>query len=144
MEKKKVFRFRTNADVNELQGVLDFVNECMQNTDCPPKTMMHINVAVEEIFINIANYAYSDKMGEVFIEVEIANETKTIIITFIDSGIKFNPLAKPEPDVTLSAKERQIGGLGIFMTKKFMDEVSYEYRDNQNVFTMKKIYKTAF
>ena len=83
MEEKKVFRFRTNADVNELQGVLDFVNECMQNTDCPPKTMMHINVAVEEIFINIANYAYSDKMGEVFIEVEIANETKTIIITLL-------------------------------------------------------------
>ena len=100
--------------------------------------MMQINVSVEEIFVNIAHYAYSDKIGEAVIEVEIDDEPKTITITFIDSGVKYDPLAKPDPDVTLSAKDRKIGGLGIFMTKKFMDELSYEYRDGQNVFSMKK------
>ena len=79
--------------------------------------MMQINIAVEEIFVNIAHYAYSDKTGEAVIEVEIDDEPKTVTITFIDSGIKYDPLANPDPDVTLSAKDRKIGGLGIFMTK---------------------------
>ncbi len=138
MAEKKMFRFRVNADVNELQRVLNFVEGCFQGIDCSPKAMMRISVAVEEIFVNIAHYAYSDKMGEAVIEVEINFEPKTVTITFIDSGVKYNPLANPDPDLTLSAKDRKIGGLGIFMAKKFMDELSYEYRDGQNVFAMKK------
>lgn len=138
MAEKKMFRFRVNADVNELQRVLNFVEGCVQGIDCSPKAMMRISVAVEEIFVNIAHYAYSDKMGEAVIEVEINFEPKTVTITFIDSGVKYNPLANPDPDLTLSAKDRKIGGLGIFMAKKFMDELSYEYRDGQNVFAMKK------
>ena len=138
MAEKKLFRFRVNADVNELQCLLGFVEECIGTTDCPPKAMMQINVAVEEIFVNIAHYAYSGKIGEAVIEVEIDDEPKTVTITFIDRGVKYDPLAKPDPDVTLSAMDRQIGGLGIFMTKKFMDKLSYEYRDGQNVFAMKK------
>ncbi len=138
MAEKKMFRFRVNADVNELQRVLNFVEGCVQGIDCSPKAMMRISVAVEEIFVNIAHYAYSDKMGEAVIEVEINFEPKTVTITFIDSGVKYNPLANPDPDLSLSAKDRKIGGLGIFMAKKFMDELSYEYRDGQNVFAMKK------
>ena len=138
MAEKKIFRFKVNADVNELQRVLDFVEECIGTMDCPPKAMMQINVSVEEIFVNIAHYAYSDKTGDAVIEVEITDEPKAAAITFIDSGVKYDPLAKPDPDVTLSAMDRQIGGLGIFMTKKFMDKLSYEYRDGQNVFAMKK------
>ncbi len=138
MAEKKLFRLTVNADVNELQHVLGFVEECIGTIDCPPKAMMQINIAVEEIFVNIAHYAYSDKTGETVIEVEIADEPKAVTITFIDNGVKYDPLAKPDPDVTLSAKERQIGGLGIFMAKKFMDDLSYEYRDGQNVFAMKK------
>lgn len=138
MADKKLFRFKVNADVNELQRVLNFVEGCVQEIDCSPKALMQINVAVEEIFVNIAHYAYSGKIGEAVIEVEIDDEPKTVTITFIDRGVKFDPLAKPDPDVTLSVKDRQIGGLGIFMTKKFMDELSYEYRDGQNVFAMKK------
>ena len=138
MADKKLFRFKVNADVNELQRVLNFVEGCVQEIDCSPKALMQINVAVEEIFVNIAHYAYSGKIGEAVIEVEIDDEPKTVTITFIDRGVKFDPLAKPDPDVTLSVKDRQIGGLGIFMTKKFMDELSYEYRDGQNVKTKKK------
>ncbi len=138
MTDTKLFRFKVNADVNELQRVQGFVEECMQGIDCSSKTMMQINVAVEEIFVNIAHYAYSGEIGKAVIEAEITDDPKAVTITFIDSGVMYNPLAKPDPDVTLSAKERQIGGLGIFMTKKFMDELSYEYRDGQNVFAMKK------
>ena len=138
MADKKLFRFKVNADVNELQRVLNIVEGCVQEIDCSPKALMQINVAVEEIFVNIAHYAYSGKIGEAVIEVEIDDEPKTVTITFIDSGVKYDPLAKPDPDVTLSAMDRQIGGLGIFMTKKFMDKLSYEYRDGQNVFAMKK------
>ena len=138
MTEKKLFRFKVNADVNELQRVLSYVEECIGEMDCPAKSMMQINVAVEEIFVNIAHYAYSGEIGEAVIEVEITDEPKAVTITFIDSGVMYDPLAKPDPDVTLSAKERKIGGLGIFMTKKFMDELSYEYRDGQNVFSMKK------
>ena len=138
MADKKLFRFKVNADVNELQRVLNFVEGCVQEIDCSPKALMQINVAVGEIFVNIAHYAYSGKIGEAVIEVEIDDEPKTVTITFIDSGVKYDPLAKPDPDVTLSAMDRQIGGLGIFMTKKFMDKLSYEYRDGQNVFAMKK------
>ena len=124
--------------MNELQHVPDFVEECIQGLDCPPKTMMQINVSVEEIFVNIAHYDYSGKSGEDVFELEKNFDPKTVTITFIDSGVKNDPLAKPDPNVTLSAKDRKIGGLEIFMTKKFMDELSYEYRDGQNVFAMKK------
>ena len=138
MAEKKLFRFKVNADVNELQSVLDFVERCVQGLGCSPKAMMQINVAVEEVFVNIARYGYSDKTGEVVIYLEKSFEPKTVTITFIDSGVKFDPLAKPDPDITLSAKDRKIGGLGIFMTKKLMDELSYEYRDGHNVLSMKK------
>lgn len=137
MPDKKIFRFTVNADVNELQRVLGFVEECMQGVECSPKSIMQINIAVEEIFVNIAHYAYPGRVGEAVVEVEIADE-QSVTITFIDSGIQYDPLAKPDPDVTLSANDRNIGGLGIFMTKKLMDELSYEYRDGQNVFSMKK------
>ena len=95
MADKKLFRFKVNADVNELQRVLNFVEGCVQEIDCSPKALMQINVAVEEIFVNIAHYAYSGKIGEAVIEVEIDDEPKTVTITFIDRGVKFDPLAKP-------------------------------------------------
>ena len=119
MAEKKLFRFKVNADVNELQCLLGFVERCVQGLGC-------------------SRYGYSDKTGEVVIYLEKSFEPKTVTITFIDSGVKFDPLAKPDPDITLSAKDRKIGGLGIFMTKKLMDELSYEYRDGHNVLSMKK------
>ena len=138
MAEEKSFRLRVDASVDELQRVLGFVEECICTTDCPPKAVMQINVSVEEIFVNIAHYAYSGKTGEAVIKVEKSEAPKAVKITFIDSGIKYDPLEKPDPDVTLSVKDREIGGLGIFMAKKFMDELSYEYRDGQNIFAMKK------
>ena len=99
---------------------------------------MQIDVAVEEIFVNIASYAYGPETGQAEIRFRSEAETGTAEITFIDRGAPFDPLAKPDPDVTLPAEERQIGGLGIFMVKKSMDDVRYEYREAQNILTIRK------
>ena len=99
---------------------------------------MQIDVAVEEIFVNIARYAYTSGEGMARIRLDTDSEPGQMLITFIDSGIPFNPLEVREPDVTLAAHERQIGGLGIFMVRKSMDDVKYKYADNKNILTLKK------
>ena len=115
-----------------------FVNRQLEEVNCPPKAQMQIELAVEEIFVNIASYAYGQETGMATIRIKIMDDTNTAVITFIDSGIPFNPLDKEDPDVTLKAEERNIGGLGIYMTKKSMDDLSYEYKDGQNILTITK------
>ena len=121
-----------------LAEVLSFIEAELEQADCPIKAQMQTGVAAEEIFVNIASYAYPDGAGSATVRMEITGEPKTAVITFIDSGIPYDPLAKPDPDVTLSAEERGIGGLGIFMTKKLMDEVTYAYKGGHNILTLKK------
>ena len=130
--------FKTEAITENLHSVLGFIDGQLELIGCPMKPQMQIDIAAEEIFVNIAHYAYTSGTGEATIRVELCRDPSGVEITFIDRGVPYDPLAKPDPDVTLSAKERKIGGLGIFMTKKFMDELSYEYCDGQNVFSMKK------
>ena len=105
---------------------------------CPLKAQMQVDVAVEEIFVNVASYAYAPGVGNVTIRVEIPDNPRTVVITFIDNGVPYDPLAKADPDVTLSAEERGIGGLGIFMVKKSMDDMVYEYKNGQNILSIKK------
>lgn len=126
------------ARVENLDTVIAFVDEQIEALDCPPKIQMQIDVAVEEIFVNIANYAYNPEVGPATIRVEINKEKPAVEISFIDHGVKYDPLAKEDPDITLSAKERAIGGLGIFMVKKTMDDITYEYKDGQNILKIKK------
>ncbi len=121
-----------------LADVQLFVEERLNATDCPVKAQMQIALAVEEIFINIASYAYAPEKGKATVRVEVTEDPVRVIITFIDSGIPYDPTAKVDPDVTQKAEERQIGGLGIFLTKQVMDDVIYEYKDNQNILTLKK------
>ena len=127
-----------DAKVENLDRVLAFVDEELESAGCSMKTQMQIDVAVEEIFVNIANYAYSPNVGKAVIRIKTLSDPKRTEITFLDRGIPYDPLAKPDPDVTLSADERQIGGLGIYMVKKSMDDVKYEYLDGQNVLTIVK------
>ena len=94
---------------------------------------MKIELAVDEIFCNIASYAYAPGVGEVVIEVDYDEKARTVHIVFKDRGVRYDPLAKDDPDVTLSASERTIGGLGIFLVKKSMDDMYYEYRDGMNI-----------
>ena len=128
------------ASVENLEQVLAFVDAELEKMGSPPKAQMQIDVAVEELFVNIAHYAYAPETGSATIRVQPDEEKHSIAITFIDSGIPYNPLAKPDPDVTLSAEERQIGGLGIFMVKKSMEGRRYEYRNGQNVLTREKAF----
>ena len=125
------------ADVKYLQDVQFFIEEKLEVVGCPPKAMMQINVAAEEIFVNIANYAYNPDRGRATVRVEIT-EDPSVVLTFLDKGVQYDPLAKQDPDISLPAEERDIGGLGIFITKKFMDDVNYEYKDGQNILTLKK------
>ncbi|MCR4908918.1 MAG: ATP-binding protein [Lachnospiraceae bacterium] len=131
------------AAVDRLDDVLEFVDRNLEEAECPPKVQIQIDVAVEEIFVNIANYAYTPKTGDARIVLSIAESAPEVSITFFDRGIPYNPLAKEDPDVTLSAEERKIGGLGIFMVKKSMDVTEYQYKEGQNVFTMRKGFASA-
>ena len=124
------------AEDNNLGKIQGFIDERLEASGCSLKAQMQIGVAVEEIFVNICHYAYKGDTGDATIKVRIDKEFAEIV--FEDSGMQYDPLANEDPDITLSAEERQIGGLGIFITKKTMDDVAYEYRDNKNILTLRK------
>ena len=115
-----------------------FLEAHLEEAGCSPKIQMEIELAVEEIFSNIANYAYHPGIGDVSIRFEVESDPKTAVITMQDQGQPYDPLSKEDPDVTLSVEDRSIGGLGIYLTKKTMDDIKYEYRDGSNILTMKK------
>ena len=126
------------AELKNLPRVLDFIEGHLEGTSISIKQKMQILVAVEEIFVNIASYAYAPDQGNAIVRIEFSDEPVEVTITFMDNGIPFDPLQRRDPDVTLSAEERRIGGLGIFMTKKTMDSVDYEYKNGQNILRLKK------
>lgn len=129
---------RVPAVTERLPEVLAFVDGELEELDCSMKTQMQIDIAVEEIFANIAHYAYGDETGEAVIQCMSDSRSHQVIIRFLDQGSPYDPLSKTDPDISLSAEEREIGGLGIYMVKQSMDEVNYEYRDGQNILTIKK------
>ena len=135
----KTYELAVSAEIDKLPDVLAFADGLLEQHDCPMKAQMQIDVALEELFVNIAHYAYPDSTGDAVIRMSVGSEYAEI--TLIDSGIPYDPLAKPDPDVTLSAQDRPIGGLGIFMTKKLMDDISYEHKDGRNILTIKKSLK---
>ena len=126
------------AAAENIEKAVEFVNSQLEAAGCPPKVTVQIDIAIDELFGNIAHYAYGKDTGEATVRVEVTEE-QSVIITFIDNGIPYNPLEKPDPDVAQSLEERQIGGLGIFMVKKSMDDITYEYKDGQNILRIKKI-----
>lgn len=126
------------ADVDNLHEVLGFIETHLTEIDCSPRDMMQINIAAEEIFVNISTYAYAPDKGKAVVRVEVSQDPVTVTITFIDGGVPYDPLQKEDPDVSLPASEREVGGLGIFMTKQAMDDVIYEYKDGRNILTLKK------
>lgn len=126
------------ATLEELETVQAFIEGELETYGCPMKTMLQVSVAVEEIYVNIAHYAYHPEIGEATVRCAVGGDPLQVTIQFLDSGKPFDPLAKPDADITLSAEERQIGGLGILMVKKTMDDVVYEYKDGCNVLTLKK------
>lgn len=138
--RKKMKQLEIEALVENLDQALRFVDEQLEAADCPLKTQMKIDIAVEELFVNVAHYAYAPSTGSVVLGVDIPEDNSRVSITFADSGVPYDPLAKEDPDVSLPAAERQIGGLGIFMVKRTMDDMKYEYRDGKNILTITKTF----
>ncbi len=137
--KTKTREITLDAKPENLTQAMAFVDDYLEQMNCGMKAQMQIDVAVEELFVNIASYAYQPGVGPATLRVEAdENDPQTVAITFIDQGVPYNPLAKSDPDTTLSAEERQIGGLGIFMVKKSMDAMTYTYQNGCNILTIKK------
>ena len=127
-----------DATIDNVQTITDFVDERLEEMNCPVKAQMQLNIVIDELCSNVARYAYSDKTGKVTVSVDTVDKPMKVWLTFTDEGVPYNPLAKEDPDITLSADEREIGGLGIYMVKNIMDTVSYEYKQQENIVTMIK------
>ena len=127
-----------NADLKELDNLFDYSSNLLERIGFSPRDIKMINTALEEIFVNVANYAYEDKG---YVEVTLSKEKDKVTFVFKDNGKPFNPLDNVEPNIDAPAEEREIGGLGIFMVKKIMDEVKYDYLDNKNILTLVKYKK---
>ncbi len=127
-----------DATVGNIESVTDFVNTQLEERGCSPKVLMQIDIAIDELFGNIASYAYNPEVGPATVRVELVEDPLSVVITFIDHGVPYDPLKKEDPNIKLSAEEREIGGLGIYMVKKTMDGISYEYKDGQNILKITK------
>lgn len=127
-----------DATTGNLGHVLSFLEEQLEDCNCSPKAQAQLNIAVEEIFVNIAHYGYVPDTGTATIRVETSGDPLRVTVTFFDNGKPFDPLAKKEPDLDLDADERDPGGMGIFMVRQSMDEVRYEYKNGQNILTISK------
>lgn len=127
-----------DAVVENIEVVTDFVNEELEKLNCPLKAQTQIDVAIDELFGNIARYAYSPGTGKATVRFSAEENPPGVTITFIDNGVPFNPLERDNPDVHLKIEERPVGGLGIFIVKKTMSSVEYAYENGQNILTIKK------
>ena len=128
----KTFPAKTEA----LSDVLGFVEQMLDSFECPIKIQVALCVAIEEVFVNVAHYAYGEGEGNMSLGIGFDEESRAITFRMTDKGIPFDPLKKPDPDISLSADEREIGGLGIFITKKTMDSLTYTYENNENILNM--------
>jgi len=138
----KITSLKVQATLENLDQVLDFIKVKLEACECTKGVANQIYIAVEEIYVNIARYAYKDRIGMAVIKAEIEEDPRALCVTFVDNGIKYNPLKREDPDVKLNASHRKIGGLGIFIVKKSMDYLYYEHRGGNNVFTIKKYLDT--
>lgn len=128
------------ARPEELDQVLEFLEQQLKTFSNSRKLQMQIAIAAEEIFVNIVHYAYPDRQdGWVTVACRMESDPPAAVIQFSDGGTPYNPLQQKDPDITLSAEERSIGGLGIFMVKKTMDQVCYKFQDGKNILTIRKL-----
>ena len=133
-------KITVDAVIENLEQVIGFATEHLEERDCPMKVVMQTELVIEEIFVNIANYAYHPEIGPATFCMEFEDDPRAVRMTFIDGGKPYNPLANDDPDTSLALEERDIGGLGIFLVKKNVDEISYAYEDEKNILRMKKFF----
>ena len=133
-------KITVDALLDNLQAVVDFATEKLEARDCSMKVVMQTELVIEEIFVNIASYASHPEIGSATFCMEFEENPNAVLMTFIDGGKPYNPLEQEAPDTTLSIEERDVGGLGIFLVKKNVDEIAYEYTDGKNILRMKKFF----
>ena len=126
------------STVDSIETVTEFVEELLAPIDCPMKPKMLVSIAIDELLSNIVRYAYAPEVGDIVISTDISEDPLCITITFTDTGIAYNPLEHESPDTSLSVENREIGGLGIFITKNIIDEITYSHENNKNILTVKK------
>lgn len=136
MENKISDELTLDATIENIERVTAFIDERLEAFGCPRKALVQINIAIDELFGNIAQYAYNPDTGPATVRVEVS--ASEIAITFIDSGVPYDPLSAKEPDIALLAEERDIGGLGIYMAKNIMDDITYEYEGGKNILRIRK------
>ncbi len=135
------YTLKVTADIKNLGEAKDFVHEKLGLTECSEKNKMSICLSVEEIFMNVCSYAYAPELGDVILEVTFNKNKDVVYITIIDMGVPYNPLKRDKLDIENHVKKRQVGGLGIFMTQKIMDNMTYEYTNHENRLTLEKSLK---
>lgn len=128
-----------DATVENIPTVTAFVDEELEALNCPMKAQAQIDIAIDELFSNIARYAYKPNVGPATVRVEVTENPLSVIITFIDNGVPYDPLQTNDPDVNAPIEQREIGGFGIYIVKKSMDEITYEYKNGQNILLIKKL-----
>ena len=126
------------AIVKQIETVTEFVNAELEKLDCPMKARIQLDIAIDEIVSNIAYYAYGEKTGTVTVRIEALQEENGVQLMFLDSGVPYDPLTRQDPDISAEIEERKEGGLGIFLVRKTMDDMKYEYKDGQNCLTIRK------
>lgn len=126
------------ATIENVRQITEWIDSELEKLDCSMKAQMQIDVAIDELVSNIARYAYGKETGEVTVQFRFDEAERAAEITFVDRGVAFDPLEKSEPDVTLSAEDRPVGGLGIFLVRKTMDRMDYRRENGRNILTVKK------
>lgn len=124
-----------DSKIENVETLTAFIDDALAPYDPSMRAMMQIDVAVDELFSNVVHYSGSQQMTLVL---EVKEDVLTASLTFIDDGVEYDPLKKDDPDVTLSAEERKIGGLGIYLVKKTMDDIVYKREGNKNILKIEK------
>ena len=138
MTNAEIKKMVVEAKVENLASVNEFVEEILQPLNCSMKIQMQLELAVEEIFVNIANYAYGENTGKAFITGRILENPLRLELVFMDEGTPYNPLERKDPDLEQKMEDRAIGGLGIYLVKKNVEEIAYSYQEGKNVLTLCK------
>ena len=124
-------------DISEITRLYEFIENMGNDFSLSPDVVFNLNLVLEEAVVNIINYAYPKEEHQ-YIYLSATMKDGSIVLVLTDTGKEFDPTAAPEADITLSADERQIGGLGIFLIRQIMNEVKYERIEGKNVLTLEK------
>lgn len=135
---KRIAEITLEATVENIERVTDFVNAELEKLDCPQKAKLQLDIAIDELFGNIVRYAYRPEVGPATVRISVCEDPLAVSVTFIDHGKPYDPLKNEDPDVTMGLDDREIGGLGIFIVKNSMDQISYSYENGQNILRIKK------